>query len=158
MNRKIIWMIVLALLILSCAMWSSFKIETFEDNVEDNDFLPAEIKRHYNGILNSKHSSYYISGSQNSGYIPTLLTDNNDTKDIGYIPRLIIHNNNRNSEQSEVLDNASINMDIMENKLKGMTEQPKYYNGTKPIPITSEDPLGALRPRKETLKTNEFYH
>jgi hypothetical protein len=137
MNRKIIWMIVLALLILSCAIWSSFKIETFEGN----EFLPAEIKSHYNSLLNSKHSSYYMPGE----------------KDIGYIPRLIIHNNNRNSIQSEVLDNESIVMDIMENKLKGMTEQPKYYNGTKPNPITSEDPLGALRPRKETLKTNEFY-
>lgn len=137
MNRKIIWMIVLALLILSCAMWSSFKIETFEDN----EFLPAEFKIHYNDILNSKHSSSYMSEAQ----------------DVGYIPRLIIHNNNRNSIQSEVLDNESINMDIMENKLKGMTGQSKYYNGTKANPITSEDPLGALRPRKETLKTNEFY-
>jgi hypothetical protein len=139
MNRKTIWMIVLTLLILTCSIWSSFKIETFNDN--DYDFYPSEIKTDYRDILNSKYNSAY----------------NTDTPDLLYMSRLINNNNLLNSSQTNFLDIMSDKMNSMEHNLMGIMEKPKYYSGNQSGSITKDDPKGLLRPGKETLKTSDHY-
>lgn len=139
MNRKIILVIILFLLIVICAIWSSFKIETFSDY--DYDFYSSELKNNYKEILNSKHSSMYEA----------------DTSDLGYIPRLINNNNLQNTSQTYFLDNMTDKMNNMEQKIMGIIEKPKYYNGNEVGVVTKDDPMGFLRPRKEKLKSNDHY-
>ena len=135
-NRKIICLVILVLLILGCALWSSFKIETFSDY----DFYSSELKTNYKDILNSKHVSAYEVNS-----------------DLGYLPRLINDNNLQNTNQTTFLDNMTDKMNVMEYNLNGMLEKPKYYSGNVSSPITKDDPKGFLRPRKETIQSNDHY-
>ncbi len=136
-SRKTIWLIVLAIVILICSTWSSFKIEQFEVY----DFYPSEIKTNYRGILNSKHSPSYDSSSA----------------DLGYIPRLMDNNNLENTNQGSFLYGIDNKMNEMENNLLGIIEQPKYYNADNIGSITKEDPKGILRPKTQKIKSREHY-
>ena len=137
MNRKIIWVIVLVLLIIVCAIWSSFKIETFSDY----DFYSSELKNNYKDILKSKYSS----------------ANKSDEESSEYIPRLINNNNLQNTSQTNFLDNMTDKMDNIELKLMGIVEKPKYYSENESGKVTKNDPMGILRPIKETIKSNEHY-
>ncbi len=136
-NSKIVLIIILGLLILGCALWSSFKIETFGDY----DFYSSELKTNYKDILNSKHASTYVT----------------DTSDLGYLPRLINNNNLGNTNQTGFLDNMTDKMNKMEHNLMGIVEKPKYYSENASGPVTHDDPKGFLRPRKETIKSHDHY-